>query len=166
MTSSSKDGALGLKKFAKTFRGSEISPKPSTSQLENIYTPRLPITIIKMVVCQSCSQALTVELDSDSFDEATSSSVGQPQTAPDDLLLACGCHFHWYVFYASSLTLCFLHTSFCQDHHFAMLSLSNFPVEVYPRMLYHVFYTLSVFSKFHFKISLSLLMSYYPFSHP
>ncbi|KUJ15741.1 uncharacterized protein LY89DRAFT_783015 [Mollisia scopiformis] len=48
-----------------------------------------------MTVCRLCSQALTIELDSDSFDEATSSSVGQPQTAPDDLLLACGCHFHW-----------------------------------------------------------------------
>lgn len=50
-----------------------------------------------MAACEQCGQALTVELDSDSFDEATSSSVGRPQTAPDDLQLACGCHFHWYV---------------------------------------------------------------------
>lgn len=48
-----------------------------------------------MATCRLCSQALTVELDSDSFDEATSSSVGHASTAPDDLLLTCGCHFHW-----------------------------------------------------------------------
>ncbi|CZR60505.1 uncharacterized protein PAC_10401 [Phialocephala subalpina] len=48
-----------------------------------------------MATCRLCSQALTVELDSDSFDEATASSVGHASTAPDDLLLTCGCHFHW-----------------------------------------------------------------------
>jgi len=48
-----------------------------------------------MATCRICSQNLTVELDPESFDEATSSSVGQASTAPDNLLLACGCHFHW-----------------------------------------------------------------------
>lgn len=48
-----------------------------------------------MSKCRLCSQELIVELDADSFDEATSSSVGQASSAPDDLLLRCGCHFHW-----------------------------------------------------------------------
>jgi hypothetical protein len=50
-----------------------------------------------MAVCQVCKNPLVVELDADSFDEASGSSVGQAVTAPDDLLLSCGCHFHWYV---------------------------------------------------------------------
>jgi len=48
-----------------------------------------------MAKCRLCSQELIIELDADSFDEATSSSVGQASSAPDDLLLRCGCHFHW-----------------------------------------------------------------------
>lgn len=51
-----------------------------------------------MDTCKICSQELKVELQPDDFDEATSSAVGGAgQTAPDDLMLACGCHFHWYV---------------------------------------------------------------------
>ncbi|KAK2625276.1 hypothetical protein QTJ16_005645 [Diplocarpon rosae] len=48
-----------------------------------------------MAKCKSCEQPLVVELDPGSFDEATSSTVGQASSAPDDLLLVCGCHFHW-----------------------------------------------------------------------
>ncbi|KAH6713042.1 hypothetical protein BKA61DRAFT_484022 [Leptodontidium sp. MPI-SDFR-AT-0119] len=48
-----------------------------------------------MPKCRSCEQPLVIELDPESFDEATSSSVGQASSAPDDLLLRCGCHFHW-----------------------------------------------------------------------
>lgn len=44
-----------------------------------------------------------IELFPEDFDEATSSSVGVAQSAPDDLmLLSCSCHFHWYGFF-----LCF-----------------------------------------------------------
>jgi hypothetical protein len=51
-----------------------------------------------MAACGICEQALVIELDPDSFDEsAASSSVGSAVTAPDDLLLLCGCHFHWSV---------------------------------------------------------------------
>lgn len=53
--------------------------------------------LLKMPKCRSCEQPLVIELDPESFDEATSSSVGQASSAPDDLLLRCGCHFHWYV---------------------------------------------------------------------
>ncbi|CZS88062.1 hypothetical protein WAI453_000460 [Rhynchosporium graminicola] len=47
--------------------------------------------------CRSCEQPLLITLDPESLDEATSSLVGQGQglTEPDDLLLRCGCHFHW-----------------------------------------------------------------------
>ncbi|KAL2071367.1 hypothetical protein VTL71DRAFT_12602 [Oculimacula yallundae] len=50
-----------------------------------------------MSKCRSCEQPLVITLDPESFDEATSSLVGQGQgtTEPDDLLLRCGCHFHW-----------------------------------------------------------------------
>ncbi|KAJ5041047.1 uncharacterized protein L3040_005604 [Drepanopeziza brunnea f. sp. 'multigermtubi'] len=48
-----------------------------------------------MFKCKVCEQPLVIELDAESFDEATSSSVGQASSAPDDLLLMCGCHFHW-----------------------------------------------------------------------
>ncbi|EPE27824.1 hypothetical protein GLAREA_04615 [Glarea lozoyensis ATCC 20868] len=48
------------------------------------------------MTCRLCSQDLTIELDVEDFDEATSSSVGVSQKTPDDLLLkACNCHFHW-----------------------------------------------------------------------
>jgi hypothetical protein len=48
--------------------------------------------------CKICSQELKVELEPEDFDEATSSAVGgEVSSAPDDLLLTCGCHFHWYV---------------------------------------------------------------------
>jgi len=51
-----------------------------------------------MAKCRICEQPLIIELDPDSFDEAAaSSSVGAAITAPDDLLLPCGCHFHWLV---------------------------------------------------------------------
>ncbi|KAK0108383.1 hypothetical protein ONS95_003194 [Cadophora gregata] len=48
-----------------------------------------------MPICKSCEQPLVLELDPESFDEETSSSVGEASSAPDDLLLRCGCHFHW-----------------------------------------------------------------------
>ncbi|KAG9234801.1 hypothetical protein BJ875DRAFT_460656 [Amylocarpus encephaloides] len=48
-----------------------------------------------MSACRLCDQELIVELDPDSFDEATSSSVGVSQSAPDDLTLGCRCRFHW-----------------------------------------------------------------------
>lgn len=38
-----------------------------------------------MDTCKICSQNLVVELEDES------------ETAPDDLQLSCGCHFHWYV---------------------------------------------------------------------
>lgn len=70
-----------------------------------------------MSVCKICSQELTITLDPEeylptqmkpsksikvltfhSFNEATSSAAGgYVQVVPDDLLLSCGCHFHWYV---------------------------------------------------------------------
>lgn len=50
-----------------------------------------------MDTCKLCSQELKIELDDDSFDEATSSAVGVSHSAPDDLLLTCGCHYHWFV---------------------------------------------------------------------
>jgi hypothetical protein len=50
-----------------------------------------------MSKCRICEQNLVIELDPESFDEATASTVGQAATAPDDLLLRCGCHFHWLV---------------------------------------------------------------------
>ncbi|TVY30499.1 putative esterase [Lachnellula hyalina] len=49
----------------------------------------------RMETCKICAQELKIELEPDDFDEATSSTVGAGQTAPDDLLLTCGCHFHW-----------------------------------------------------------------------
>jgi hypothetical protein len=55
-----------------------------------------------MSKCRSCEQDLVIELDPDSFDEATASaSVGSSVTAPDDLLLPCACHFHWSVLWIS-----------------------------------------------------------------
>ncbi|KAH6613739.1 hypothetical protein B0J18DRAFT_63318 [Chaetomium sp. MPI-SDFR-AT-0129] len=42
-------------------------------------------------VCKSCQEPLTITLDpEDSVEETTN-----PQTVPDDLVLPCGCHFHW-----------------------------------------------------------------------
>ncbi len=50
-----------------------------------------------MSKCRICEQNLVIELDPESFDEATGSSVCRAATALDDLLLSCGCHFHWSV---------------------------------------------------------------------
>lgn len=72
-----------------------FSKSNQTTKLPHLHN--LTVAKLKMAVCKVCSQPLVVELDADSFDEATSSSVGTATTAPDDLLLACGCHFHWYV---------------------------------------------------------------------
>jgi len=59
-----------------------------------------------MESCKICSQELKVELEPDEFDEATSSAVGgDGSSAPDDLLLTCGCHFHWYVGNTVSISL-------------------------------------------------------------
>ncbi|KAG0652364.1 hypothetical protein D0Z07_1122 [Hyphodiscus hymeniophilus] len=49
-----------------------------------------------MSTCKVCEQDLTIELDPEDFDEATSSFAGgSSTTVPDDLQLSCGCHFHW-----------------------------------------------------------------------
>jgi hypothetical protein len=61
-----------------------------------------------MSVCQLCAQDLIVELDAESFDEASSNVVGTATVAPDDLLLQCGCHFHfvsWQLFSQSQSTV-------------------------------------------------------------
>ncbi|PSS27406.1 hypothetical protein M430DRAFT_32152 [Amorphotheca resinae ATCC 22711] len=52
-----------------------------------------------MSTCKICSQELIIELDPEDFNEATSSAAGGSSTSvPDDLLLTCGCHFHWQCF--------------------------------------------------------------------
>jgi hypothetical protein len=75
-----------------------LPPNPNPQRkLQTLCKKKKVAVKVKMAVCKVCSQPLVVELDPESFDEATSSSVGEASTAPDDLLLACGCHFHWYV---------------------------------------------------------------------
>lgn len=55
-------------------------------------------TIAKMVAeCAACHKELVVELaheEDDDVEMLGSSSEGK--TVPDDCLLSCGCHFHWY----------------------------------------------------------------------
>lgn len=41
-----------------------------------------------MATCKACSDPLVIQLDPEE-------SVDGNQTVPDDLLLGCGCHFHW-----------------------------------------------------------------------
>ncbi|KAF2273896.1 uncharacterized protein EI97DRAFT_382511 [Westerdykella ornata] len=55
-----------------------------------------------MAVCVSCQQPLVIELEHDEhedFEMGGSSSgkapAAEPETIPDDVLLNCGCHFHW-----------------------------------------------------------------------
>lgn len=46
--------------------------------------------------CAACHDPLVMTLDPDSdVEDQPSSSTSQAQTVPDDLHLACGCHFHW-----------------------------------------------------------------------
>jgi hypothetical protein len=46
------------------------------------------------------------EANRSSFNEATSSAAGGSSTSvPDDLLLACDCHFHWYVAFTDTLPM-------------------------------------------------------------
>ncbi|KAI3326102.1 hypothetical protein HD806DRAFT_434320 [Xylariaceae sp. AK1471] len=40
-------------------------------------------------ICKACEDPLVVEVEDENDDNAG------PQTVPDDLELACGCHFHW-----------------------------------------------------------------------
>lgn len=40
-----------------------------------------------MSLCKACDQTLVFEVEGDD---------GHDTTVPDDLLLSCGCHFHWY----------------------------------------------------------------------
>ena len=50
------------------------------------------------LTCQTCHDPLIIPIEPDSDVEeqpACSSSSSSPQTVPDDLLLPCGCHFHW-----------------------------------------------------------------------
>lgn len=55
------------------------------------------------MACSKCQNPLTLEVDySDDEDvsmgAASSSAAAQNvHTVPDDVALACGCHFHWYV---------------------------------------------------------------------
>ncbi|KAH8671152.1 hypothetical protein BX600DRAFT_434275 [Xylariales sp. PMI_506] len=42
-----------------------------------------------MASCKVCDEPLLLQLDDDVFEG------GEPQSIPDDLELACGCHFHW-----------------------------------------------------------------------
>jgi hypothetical protein len=54
--------------------------------------------------CAACHQPLVVEIELEYSDEemetgessAAGPSGSQPQTVPDDVQLACGCHFHWF----------------------------------------------------------------------
>ena len=41
-------------------------------------------------ICKSCHDPLTLTLDPEE-----SGDEGETETVPDDLLLSCGCHFHW-----------------------------------------------------------------------
>ncbi len=46
--------------------------------------------------CKSCHDPLTLTLDpEDSGDEGSASASNPGETVPDDLVLPCGCHFHW-----------------------------------------------------------------------
>lgn len=60
-----------------------------------------------MSLCVECKEPLTIEITDDHEDSdtemgegAASSSAAGPSTGittvPDDVLLSCGCHFHWY----------------------------------------------------------------------
>ena len=52
-----------------------------------------------MEICKLCSDPLVVELDSEESEEA------EGHTAPDDLVLPCGCHFHWECLHDESLNI-------------------------------------------------------------
>ena len=46
--------------------------------------------------CKTCHDPLILTLDPDQDDAGDSGGgAGEPETVPDDLLLPCGCHFHW-----------------------------------------------------------------------
>ncbi|KAL2149118.1 hypothetical protein VTH82DRAFT_8466 [Thermothelomyces myriococcoides] len=42
-------------------------------------------------ICKACQDPLIISLDPDESENGEE----QPQSVPDDLLLPCGCHFHW-----------------------------------------------------------------------
>lgn len=52
-----------------------------------------------METCQTCHDPLVLSLDDSDTDEA------QSQPIPDDLLLPCGCHFHWQCLLDQSPTI-------------------------------------------------------------
>ncbi|KAH8596389.1 hypothetical protein B0O99DRAFT_114927 [Bisporella sp. PMI_857] len=64
-----------------------------------------------MATCKVCSQELIIELDPEDFNEATSSAAGgSASSVPDDLLLSCGCHFHWQCLLDESRQIATSHT--------------------------------------------------------
>jgi hypothetical protein len=83
-------------KIFQSIFSSYLATLQNQSQSNDLKPPRH--VELNMATCRICEQALVIELDADSFDEsAASSSVGSVVTAPDDLLLPCGDHFHWSV---------------------------------------------------------------------
>ncbi|AEO59292.1 hypothetical protein MYCTH_2307479 [Thermothelomyces thermophilus ATCC 42464] len=51
--------------------------------------------------CKACHDPLIISLDPEDLDNGEN----QPQTVPDDLLLPCGCHFHWQCLLDESSTI-------------------------------------------------------------
>lgn len=56
-----------------------------------------------MTTCAVCQTPLTLEIERDEDDKDQTTCIAEPSslqrhhTVPDDVELACGCHFHWYV---------------------------------------------------------------------
>jgi hypothetical protein len=50
-----------------------------------------------MDTCAACKKPLTLLIENDEEDDVMEGSPAQQngQEVPDDLRLACGCHFHW-----------------------------------------------------------------------
>ncbi|KAK3295049.1 uncharacterized protein B0H64DRAFT_200988 [Chaetomium fimeti] len=53
--------------------------------------------------CRSCHDPLTLTLDAE--DSGVEEDAADEQTVPDDLLLPCGCHFHWQCLLGESSTI-------------------------------------------------------------
>ena len=51
-------------------------------------------------VCVVCKSPLVLEVERELEDESAmeASSAAEPQFVEDDVLLQCGCHFHWSVY--------------------------------------------------------------------
>lgn len=45
-------------------------------------------------LCSACQEPLLIEVEPDS-DAEESKSAAKTNSVPDDVLLNCGCHYHW-----------------------------------------------------------------------